>query len=47
MEFDIVTYHSIRYSKKPNKTKNPNLPAAPAEQAALRERKILGLCNGL
>lgn len=21
MEFDIVTYHSIRYSKKPNKTK--------------------------
>lgn len=32
---------------QPNKTPNPNLPAAPAEQAALRERKILLLCNGL
>lgn len=30
-----------------NKKNKPNLPAAPAEQAALRERKILMLCNGL
>ena len=48
MEGDVVTYHSIRYSKNPTKQKTkPNLPAAPAEQAALRERKILMLCNGL
>lgn len=48
MDGNVVTYHLIRYSNK-NHTMKPktNLPAAPAEQAALRERKILMLRNGL
>lgn len=33
--------------QKKNSMKKINLPAAPAEQAALRERKILMLCNRL